>query len=459
MRGRFLHYLLLLYTFSVALSAGAFNVDVDVAQFRFQSDTNYLEIYYAFDESQLSYSRGDEAFEGGIILHVTVRKAAEASAAIDKVWQIPHAVQDTAYLENGNAVVGVVGLAVPIGAEMVTVETFDVNLHSNRSETSLEIESKTFHSSGTVLSDVELCSSVRRAANSTGSIFYKNTFEVVPNPGRVYGDALPSLNYYVEAYNLLTASRSGPYHTKAAVTDRQGNELLVKKRKKRRSGESSIEIGFLNVSSLARGIYNFEFSITDSIGGVTVSEKKEFYILGAGPLPGEITPKSLENLMAEAYGTMTPDDMNREFNTAGYIASDQEKDYYASFSAPEEKRRFLFEFWERRDPSPGTVENEMKREYLRRAEYADQAFSTGRKEGWQTDRGRVYIIYGPPDEYDRHAADMAMKPYEIWFYHELQGGVRFVFGNLLGFRDYILIHSTHRDELRDDNWEAQIREN
>ena len=287
MRGRFLHYLLLLYTFSVALSAGAFNVDVDVAQFRFQSDTNYLEIYYAFDESQLSYSRGDEAFEGGIILHVTVRKAAEASAAIDKVWQIPHAVQDTAYLENGNAVVGVVGLAVPIGAEMVTVETFDVNLHSNRSETSLEIESKTFHSSGTVLSDVELCSSVRRAANSTGSIFYKNTFEVVPNPGRVYGDALPSLNYYVEAYNLLTASRSGPYHTKAAVTDRQGNELLVKKRKKRRSGESSVEIGFLNVSSLARGIYNFEFSITDSIGGVTVSEKKEFYILGAGPLPGE----------------------------------------------------------------------------------------------------------------------------------------------------------------------------
>ena len=128
---------------------------------------------------------------------------------------------------------------------------------------------------------------MRRAANSTGSIFYKNTFEVVPNPGRVYGDALPSLNYYVEAYNLLTASRSGPYHTKAAVTDRQGNELLVKKRKKRRSGESSIEIGFLNVSSLARGIYNFEFSITDSIGGVTVSEKKEIYILGAGPLPGE----------------------------------------------------------------------------------------------------------------------------------------------------------------------------
>ncbi len=169
MRGRFLHYLLLLYTFSVALSAGAFNVDVDVAQFRFQNDTNYLEIYYAFDESQLSYSRGDEAFEGGIILHVTVRKAAEASAAIDKVWQIPHAVQDTASLENGNAVVGVVGLAIPIGAQMVTVETFDVNQHSNRSETSLEIESKTFHSSEPVLSDIELCSSVPAPPTPAGA--------------------------------------------------------------------------------------------------------------------------------------------------------------------------------------------------------------------------------------------------------------------------------------------------
>ena len=459
MRGRILYYPLLLSTFSVSLSADAFNVDVDLAQFRYQGDANYLEIYYAFDETQISYSQGDEAFEGGIILHVTVQKAEEESAAVDNVWQIPHTVPDTVFRSGGNSVVGVVGLTIPVDAQTLTVESIDMNQHANRSDTALEIERKTFHSSETTLSDIELCSSVRRAASPTGSIFYKNSLEVVPNPGRVYGDDLPSLNYYIEAYNLLTDSRGGLYHTKAAVIDRQGKELLVKTRKKRRTSESSVEIGFLNVSSLALGIYNFEFSITDSVGKVAISAKKEFYILGGGPLAGQITLQRLAQLMAEVYGTMTPDELNREFSMAEHIASDQEQDYYASLSSAEEKRRFLFEFWERRDPSPGTFENEMKLEYLRRAEYASQAFSTGRKEGWQTDRGRVYIVYGPPDEYDRHAADMAMKPYEIWLYHDLQGGVQFVFGDILGFRDYILIHSTHRDELRDDNWKLQIQEN
>lgn len=459
MRGRILYYPFLLSMFCVYLLADALNVDVDLAQFRYQSDANYLEVYYAFDETQISYSQGYEAFEGGIILHVTVEKAGEEAAAVDKVWQIPHTVP--ALFPGEKEIRWWVwwGCTIPVDAQTLIVESIDMNRHANRSETSLKIEHKTFHSSGTTLSDIELCSSVRRAASPTGSIFYKNTLEVVPNPGRIYGDDLPSLNYYIEAYNLLTDSRGGLYHTKAAVIDRQGKELLVKTRKKRRSSESSVEIGFLNVSSLPRGIYNFKFSVTDSAGRVAVSALKEFYILDGGPLPGRIAPQRLEQLTAEAYGTTTPDELNREFSMAVHIASDQEQDYYASLSSAEEKRRFLFEFWERRDPSPGTFENEMKLEYLRRSEYASQAFSTGRKEGWQTDRGRVYIVYGPPDEYDRHAADMAMKPYEIWLYHELQGGVHFVFGDILGFRDYILIHSTHRDELRDDNWEVQIREN
>jgi len=71
----------------------------------------------------------------------------------------------------------------------------------------------------------------------------------------------------------------------------------------------------------------------------------------------------------------------------------------------------------------------------------------------------VFIVYGPPDEYDRHPSEVDSKPYEVWYYHGIQGGVEFVFVDRTGFQEYILVHSTHRNELRDDAWRSQIRSN
>ncbi len=78
------------------------------------------------------------------------------------------------------------------------------------------------------------------------------------------------------------------------------------------------------------------------------------------------------------------------------------------------------------------------------------------KEGWKTDRGRVYIMYGEPNEIERYPNQTQTRPYEIWSYYDLEGGVRFVFGDITGFADYQLLHSTKRGELRDQYWERRI---
>ncbi|MBZ5565873.1 MAG: GWxTD domain-containing protein, partial [Acidobacteriia bacterium] len=84
-----------------------------------------------------------------------------------------------------------------------------------------------------------------------------------------------------------------------------------------------------------------------------------------------------------------------------YIISDEERAAFKNLTTDEERENFIESFWERRNPDPGSPENEFKEEYYRRIAYANEHFSSG-VPGWKTDRGRIYIMYGPPDEIDPH---------------------------------------------------------
>jgi hypothetical protein len=79
------------------------------------------------------------------------------------------------------------------------------------------------------------------------------------------------------------------------------------------------------------------------------------------------------------------------------------------------------------------------------------------KEGWQTDRGRVYILYAEPDEIERFPNSGDSKPYEIWHYNQIESGVIFVFIDRNGFGDYQLVHSTKRGELQDESWQKYLQ--
>jgi hypothetical protein len=88
---------------------------------------------------------------------------------------------------------------------------------------------------------------------------------------------------------------------------------------------------------------------------------------------------------------------------------------------------------------------------------ANQRYKTYSKEGWRTDQGRVYVLYGEPDDVQRFANSSDNKPYEIWNYPQLEGGVEFVFIDINGFNEYVLVHSTKRDEIKDDSWEQLLK--
>ncbi len=105
-----------------------------------------------------------------------------------------------------------------------------------------------------------------------------------------------------------------------------------------------------------------------------------------------------------------------------YIIADAERAAFERLQTDEEREHFIEQFWARRDPTPGTVENEFKMEYYRRIAYANDHFKTAALAGWKTGRGRMYIVYGPPDEIESHpAGGDGRGPFEQWLYRHIDG--------------------------------------
>jgi GWxTD domain-containing protein len=116
-----------------------------------------------------------------------------------------------------------------------------------------------------------------------------------------------------------------------------------------------------------------------------------------------------------------------------YIITDEERKAFKQMSTDEEREQFVEQFWLRRDPTPDTVENEYKEEHYRRIAYANERFASGIP-GWKTDRGRIYITFGPPDERDEHPSggtyerptaegggETTTFPFEDWRYRYIEG--------------------------------------
>ena len=122
-----------------------------------------------------------------------------------------------------------------------------------------------------------------------------------------------------------------------------------------------------------------------------------------------------------------------------YIISDQEKAAFERLTADAERRHFVEQFWDRRNPDLGAAANPFKTEHYRRLAFANQQFASA-VPGYQTDRGHIYIVYGPPDEIEVHPPGSKSPATQVWRYRRKsanEGGV-FTFVDRNGKNDYVL---------------------
>lgn len=139
------------------------------------------------------------------------------------------------------------------------------------------------------------------------------------------------------------------------------------------------------------------------------------------------------------------DDFEQAIDQLHYIADASELRHIRSGQNQSEQLSRFYEFWRKRDPTPGTDRNEKMEEYYYRINYANRQYGKS-SEGWKTDRGQVIVLYGEPDHVERHPFSYNTKPYEVWYYHRI--GRQYIFIDETGLGDYRLLVPIYDERTR-----------
>jgi len=417
-------------------------LSADCARFRGPDDsTAMIEIHYGINESGLAYRQDSTGWMA--TAEVTVVARLKDSVAFADRWLLTHTIKDTSDISRELNLVGVRPIQLPRGEYTLAIIVRDRNSAAKPDSIAFRMPVSPFVTDRMVLSDIEFASVVRKGQGE--SPFIKNTLEIIPNVGGLFSGS-QQCNYYLEAYNLRQGGEGGALAIRSIVRDALGKEVLSWERPRRRVGESAVLVDHFDVSSLHSGTYLLHFIIIDSVGNARAESARKFFVYNTSLGVDSTLMNIGSSIPIAVYSGMTEADLDREYKWARYEVSDAERTQFDGLKGVDAKRKFLSEMWSRRPA--GTRD-----EYLTRVQHVNGTFSSLGREGYRTDRGRVYIVYGPPDDYERHPNESDMRPYEIWTYNNIQGGVMFVFVQRNQGSDFELVHSTHRNELHDENWQ------
>ena len=433
--------------------------EFDYARFNLDSVSSQLEIYYSIGQTKLTVVEieGKQSVSANINLIITNKETRQV--LVDKKYKINSNVELINNELTRKNLIGAMTFRLPIGnyfLEFSVEDGVDSTISKYLNE---EINIKKPDPKLISISDLEFASRIVVESNDVNSIFYKNTMEVIPNPQNIYGQNMPMLFYYAELYNLADDTTKSSLILNSQVINNFGKKVFEKTKDISKNNNAIVEVGAVNISNFPTGTYTLYLNLIGTEKSKGVSSFKRFYVINPHVKDTVSNFKSDMNVLTSEYGVMGVEECDELFSCIRYIATSKEMDSYKSLDSLNAKREFLFKFFLARDTNPETTENEFKREFDERIKTVNAKYRTFTKKGTRTDRGRIYLIYGEPDEIDMHPNDYDRKPYEIWYYHSIEGGVTFVFGDLSGYSDYELLHSTKRGELRDDNWERRITAN
>jgi GWxTD domain-containing protein len=151
------------------------------------------------------------------------------------------------------------------------------------------------------------------------------------------------------------------------------------------------------------------------------------------PLKRPISEKRRKENLKSFKHELSPEDKSWLEKDVRWIISDDERKAFMQLSNEEEREKFIEAFWDRRNPNPDSEDNEFKDEHYRRIEYANEHYAAGMP-GWMTDRGRIYIVFGPADEVESHPSggsyqrpmeegggETSTYPFEDWRYRHIDG--------------------------------------
>lgn len=427
--------------------------EFDYSQFAYDSVSNYIEFYYSFNQNSLSYVTTDSADYVQGLLHISITDSTTGDSLVDKNWLISNAVNDSTDLEKN--VIGLLKFVLNEGVYKCEMRGSNTSGQASKTLTDF-VTIKPFLSLKLGMSDIQLSSHLLQDSPNQSSVFYKNTFEITPAPSAIFGKGQPVLFYYAELYNLAAPENYNDLRLDEYVLNSRGVIVNSKNKKIKRNINSRVDVGTVMTYKLPTDTYTIILNLIDSTSNFGVSSAKRFFVYNPDVVAEDTSYQSLTTTIGTSFGAMSEEELDDLFSKCKYIAASGEIEQYKSLSSEQGKREFMQKFWSARDKNLNDNTNKFYMDYLRRIDECNQKFKAGLRDGWKTDRGRIYLLYGEPSEIERFPNEIQTRPYEIWHYNEVEGGVIFIFADISGFSDYELVHSTKRGELRDETWMRKI---
>ena len=268
----------------------------------------------------------------------------------------------------------------------------------------------------------------------------------------------PTAYYLLEAYS--SQAHSGTLRLR--VADSTGKALIT-------TAETPVQVpsgggvlkGQLDLSGLPPGQYDMVAAL--ALGGKTVEREATFTMASLDEtLEKDVVRREAAKATDEGYfDAMGEEDIAEAREPLVLIAESGEMSKWSKDLSLRAKRRFMIDFWKRRDPTPGTPVNETRQLFYDAVAYADKTYAEGGRAsqpGWKTDRGRIYVKHGSPDEQlDRVQAGRSV-PYQGWRYRRGRDRYYVFADRSNGIGIYQLVHSNDVRENGVPNWREVVRE-
>lgn len=450
---------LVLVISALQLNAKNLQAYMSYATFYSPSDGSYIETYLSVVGSTVEFVKNANGkFQATVQISMVFRQN-DVIKDFKKIDLLSPEIEDTAKIDF--TFMDQQRFPLPDGDYNVEIQIFDKNVDNPKPYSTSESLLVSFPKDKVCVSGIQLIESYT-ASSESQSILSKSGYDLVPFTINYYPSTLDKLTFYAEVYNADTVFGSDEkflvyYYIEAYETEK--TLANYHKFKKETSKEVIVLFSEFDITDLPTGNYNLVVEVRDK-ENQSIAFNKMFFQRNNPDAQFNLQDIAAIDVTNTFVDKITGIDTLKDYIKSTYPISTQIEKLFAENNLKKSDlkmlQQYFLNFWINRDAAdPEGAWQEYYIEVLK----VNKEYASVIKKGYETERGRVYLQYGPPNSITESISDPSSYPYEIWHYYTLanQKNKKFVFylPDLIT-NDYELLHSDAYGEINDPSWQMKL---
>ena len=308
------------------------------------------------------------------------------------------------------------------------------------------------------ISDIELLTEY--LSNTVNSKVNKNGYDLFPQVNNFFDKNQNSLKFYAEVYNTSEVLNNDAYLLSYRIQAHESHQILDSYSKLLRQTAKPVNVVMadIDISQLISGNYDLMLEVRNRNNELLSNQSLFFQRINAPLIATDSDYKAIEGTFVTTITNR--DSLYESIKCLWPIASTAENNFAENrllASDIRQLQQFIYDFWVKRNSANPAL---AWLEYKNQVDLVNNEFSAGMKKGYNTERGRVFLMYGAPNQISKQYSEPTSYPYEIWQYYKVkdQTNRKFVFyTKQLASNDFELLHSDAKSEISNINWKVELR--